>query len=99
MATLPDIKCKFCDGTGKDEEDAALPCPRCRGEGIEFCEGCACDSGDESEPATRRIEHPRDNEGVDEMFLCARHAKRYDDHVAWESRGDYERDMRKHGDL
>lgn len=94
-----EIKCSPCEGTGRDEEVAALDCPSCRGEGIVFCDGCLCDSGNDSEPATRRIEHPRDNEGVDVMFFCGRCAKKYDNRNAEDDRGDYERDMRKHGDL
>lgn len=99
---FPPLVCKSCKGTGRwdvgTEDEGPCRADYCE-EGTIMCASCSDNSG-ASEPAVGEffiwLDRAREDHAIP---LCRMHLERAHAAEAEEGRGDYERDMRKHGDL
>lgn len=95
---FPPLVCRSCNGTGRwdvgTEDEGSCRADYCQ-DGVLGCANCAY-----QEPAvgTARIWSTY-GDCVEDIPLCRMHLRRANAAHAAEDRGDYERDMRKHGDL
>lgn len=99
---LPPLVCKSCNGSGRwdvgAEDEGPCGADHCH-EGVLICVTCSNDSNSD-EPAVGTVFNWNSYAGRDEVFpLCRMHLQRAHARQAAEDRGDWERDMRKHGDM
>ena len=94
---FPPLVCKSCKGTGRwdvgTEDEGLCRADHCH-EGVLVCVTCNDQNGGD-EPAVGTVFRWDPDEVIP---LCRTHLKQAHAAQAAEGRGDYERDMRKHGD-